>query len=184
MIPTSFIDYKQHLSLARRLHSEAVALTAERYVMHHRLALDRDEVRLACLYHDLCREWKLDALLQYTEQKNLMVSEEERRTPVLLHGPVAAHLLKKAGFSPSVTTAIRHHSLGSPEMGLLGLVLYIADALGEKCPYRSEGTRNRLLLSPPAAATLALIAEEREYRVTLSEATEALAAHLMAERSL
>lgn len=83
--------------------------------------------------HDIAREWPPQELLAWSLRVNGPPEDPpgdfERRHPVLLHGAVAARLLVERFDvrDPEVLSAVRHHTLGHPDMGLLARVLFVAD---------------------------------------------------------
>jgi HD superfamily phosphohydrolase YqeK len=79
------------------------------------------------LVHDIAREWPDAKLQEYSREHQLSLEPEEKLIPMLLHGPVAADILMQKGYDSPICTAVRYHTLGSPTMGRLGLVLFIAD---------------------------------------------------------
>lgn len=149
---TISIDLERCLSKARIRHSKAVAQTAMLLNRIYAMGLDDQELAIAGLYHDLAREWKDQALLDYTYECKLQVTADELAHPVLLHGPVAAHLVQNAGASEDVVLAIRHHTLGSTDMGSIGLLIYLADYLEPNRTHISEEVRLRLMGTHPVEA--------------------------------
>ena len=96
---------------------------------HHGVAADR--VELAGLGHDLARAHSDQALLEQARNLGLAIHPVEERVPILLHGPVAAELLKReCGVEDAdVLEAVRWHSTGVPGMGAVGLTVFLADKL-------------------------------------------------------
>ncbi len=117
------------LSAERYGHTLRVAQTAERLARLH--GLDPRRARLAGLLHDAAREMPPERLLELAERWGVPVGPFERRNPKLLHGPVAAELVRRElGLSDEeVLRAIREHTTGSPGMGPLSLALYVADKI-------------------------------------------------------
>ncbi|MFA5446643.1 MAG: bis(5'-nucleosyl)-tetraphosphatase (symmetrical) YqeK [Sphaerochaeta sp.] len=162
---TISIDLERCLSSERLRHSKAVAQTAMLLNHTYALGLDDQELGIAGLYHDLAREWKDQELLEYTHTKKIEVTPDELANPTLLHGPVAAHLMQATGPSDEVLLAIRHHTLGSVEMGSLGLLIYLADYLEPNRTHITEDVRLRLLgLQPVEALAMAVIDDGRAWQ--------------------
>ncbi len=92
--------------------------------------------RMAGLLHDHMREVPDGELLAIARNLGITVGPMEEAHPVLLHAVVGAELLEdKFGIrNPDVTQAVRTHTTGGPDMGLLARIIYIADAV--------EPTRN------------------------------------------
>ena len=94
-------------------------------------AYDIDPLRtkLAVRGHDLFRAERPKALLRLARDSGLPVSPEDEASPVMLHGPIAAIVLRER-FSvtdPEVLDAIAQHTSGAPEMPVLAKVILLAD---------------------------------------------------------
>ena len=88
-----------------------------------------DRVELAALGHDLARAQTGEVLLKEARDLGLAVHTVEERVPILLHGPVAAELLRRqCGVTDAdVLEAVRWHSTALSGMGSVGLVVFLAD---------------------------------------------------------
>ena len=149
---TSYIgleeDLRAQMSEKRFLHSKATAETCVMLAQRFHENLSLPLCYLCGLVHDLTREWSNERLSTYAQEHTLVLEEEEVILPQLLHGPVAAHLLQKKGYDPSLCLAVRYHTLGNVSMGRLGLVLFIADFLEPGRKHLTETTRRELLSLP------------------------------------
>ncbi len=133
------------MSEARFLHSKATAATSLSLVRQYQETIDLELCRKAALLHDIAREWKAKDLLSYAEEHHLALQKEEEGNPVLLHAPVGADLLLHKGYDSSLCLAVRYHTLGSVQMGRLGLVLFIADYIEPRRGHLTDETRKELL---------------------------------------
>lgn len=90
---------------------------------------DQGRAELAGLLHDLAKGLATFQLKELLAQSGWVVDQIEMEVPELLHAPVGAYLaLTKFGINdPEILEAIRYHTIGSPEMGLLARIIYIAD---------------------------------------------------------
>ncbi|NBK21583.1 MAG: HD domain-containing protein [Spirochaetia bacterium] len=136
------------MSNARLLHSKATATTSLSLVRQFGEHLDSELCTRASLVHDIAREWSDDALLAYAQDQGLVLEQEEVGVPVLLHAPVGAHLLMNRGYESALCLAVRYHTLGSVQMGRLGLVLFIADYIEPRRVHLSDGIRKGLWALP------------------------------------
>jgi predicted HD superfamily hydrolase involved in NAD metabolism len=86
---------------------------------------------LAAWLHDACKETKPKDLIEQYRQFGLEPSAVEEANGHILHGPVAAELIKTcfAINNVDVLNAIREHTLGAINMSLLSKVVFLADAL-------------------------------------------------------
>ena len=108
-----------HLERVRELSLELAAIHG----------VDPGKVETAALGHDLYRAHSEEQLLSEARTRGLVVAPIEERVPLLLHGPLAAHLLSEecAVDDEDVLQAVRWHSTSCPGMSKVGLVVFIAD---------------------------------------------------------
>jgi HD superfamily phosphohydrolase YqeK len=86
-----------------------------------------------------------DALRDAPESELRERARDATREPELLHGPAVANLLVAEGEgSAGVLSAIRYHTVGSPEWDRTGRALYMADFLE---PGRGFSRRDRAFLA-------------------------------------
>ncbi len=137
---------------------------ASSIAVHYDLLNDAERERLACaaLYHDMFREVADKKLKKYAEEMELVIIEEERKFPSLLHAPVAAfHAQEHSCLAyPDITSAIRWHTLSSPEMGLMGAILYCADYMELERSYMSRKKVASLLTETSLELLLKRILED------------------------
>lgn len=133
-------DRFEALSRHRKAHSEGVArVMAELAEAHH---LDPPLARFAGWAHDLAREMSRPALLAEARALGIAIGREEQAEPLLLHGPIAAVWVQRAGqgTDDAVMEAIRYHTTGGPELSPLAKALFIADGVepGRQYPAREH----------------------------------------------
>ena len=110
---------QDHLERVRELSLELAAIHG----------VDPVKVETAALAHDLYRAHSEEQLLSEARARGLVIASVEERVPILLHGPLAAHLLREecAVADEDVLQAVRWHSTSCPGMSRVGLVVFIAD---------------------------------------------------------
>jgi predicted HD superfamily hydrolase involved in NAD metabolism len=88
-------------------------------------------VAAAALFHDLCREYPADSLLKLADKFDIVIDDIEQAEPMLLHGVVAAALLRRQwGLTdPEVLEAISFHITGTAGMGPLARLIFVADLI-------------------------------------------------------
>ncbi|WP_422481937.1 HD domain-containing protein [Pleomorphochaeta sp. DL1XJH-081] len=136
------------ISSRRYAHCLSTAIEMQRLIQ--RFSPDYQDLEgayIAGIWHDIAREWNDSFLLQYCLKHAIIMESEEYRHPMLLHGAVAAHLLsvRLASVPETWKSAIRWHTIGSPAMGILGAILYIADYMEPLRTHLEEGERDTLL---------------------------------------
>lgn len=132
---------ERRLTGDRYSHSIGVADTGEmmakRLYEENKLTLLTDKesfiarVRQAGLLHDYAKDIGLDQLRIIAEEARdfCQIDREEMEMAQLLHAPVSAYLARKdLGIEDEeVLEAIRYHTIGSPEMGLIARIIFVAD---------------------------------------------------------
>jgi predicted HD superfamily hydrolase involved in NAD metabolism len=142
-IPSTLtLDYARDWALARVSKKRA-----DHIVGVHKVGRDlaimtrssRDDqfiVELACLLHDACKEFKDSQLVEMADHYGLKLSAIERANGHLLHGPIAAFVLKDqfALTNLEVLRAITEHTLGNIPMSDISKLVFLADCLEESRP--------------------------------------------------
>ncbi len=118
----------------------SVKLTAKRY--HHVLSVQEMAIELArchgvdiwktslaALLHDCAKWMNREELFSAAARYELQLDPVEQRTPALLHALIGVKLAEEqfAVADLEVLEAIRCHTTGSPLMGTIARVLYVAD---------------------------------------------------------
>ena len=109
-----------------------------------RHGIDEERAELAILGHDVARAAKKSEILRQAGRFGLSPLDIERKSPVMLHGPVGAELLRhEDGLDDGeILNAVRYHTTGHPSLTPLGLLVFIADKLEpnkiKSYPYQQE----------------------------------------------
>jgi predicted HD superfamily hydrolase involved in NAD metabolism len=153
------------VSYRRYLHSRSTVHQAK-FLSHHYLhtdALDH-HIFLAGIWHDIAREWPSEALFAYAQKHHLEMLQCETERPMLLHGPVAAHQLRllKPDVTLQVLKAIRWHTLGSVDMGVLGALIYLADYLEPLRKHLDDAQRSEILRAPTLEKLCLVVVEQHQ----------------------
>ena len=119
-------------------HCRAVAEEAGR--LARRFGLDEARARLAGLLHDLAAVVPNPERVATAEALGLVPDEEQRRVPLLLHGPIAAAVVRERLEieDEAVLAAVRGHTTCRAGAGPLELAVFVADkiALDPAAPIR------------------------------------------------
>ena len=112
-----------------RRHIYRVQEMAQHLAKHH--GADEEKVRLGALAHDLARAMKGEDLLKVARELRIPIHEVEEEVPILLHGPVAAELLRQQDGldDEEIHEAIYWHSIAHKGMGAPAKVVFLADKL-------------------------------------------------------
>ena len=118
---------KEKLPPNRFKHSLGVSETA--VMLARKYGADPDKARIAGLLHDCARGMTPDDLLQRAETFGIVITDVDRREPVLLHAPVGAFIAKlDYGITDAdVLMAITRHTTGGSGMSLLDDMIFLAD---------------------------------------------------------
>ena len=175
-----------HLSPARYRHTQRVMVLCRR--LAHRFTFNQAQAQLAAYGHDLAREWSEAQLLQYCAPPSKMerlfspenapsrATPQELAQPILLHGRAAALLLYEKFHCRdlAVLEAVRHHTLGHPQLGQIGQLLFCSDYLE---PGRAHMERRMLhLIKPLSLSTMLLVVLDHavHYGYTISGITQSM----------
>ncbi len=143
---TEYLQWlEERLSEKTLRHTLSVAGTMR--ALAGKAGIERVPAITAGLLHDCCKNMTPDALLATAESYGIPIHDLQRRTPKLLHGPVAAEEVKRqlGVDDEDVYEAIYWHTTGRPGLGRVGQALYLADFCE---PFRAipEATECRRIL--------------------------------------
>lgn len=152
---------KKHLKASRFEHSQGVAKVCSD--LSTRFLLDKEAGLYTGIFHDYARYLSDSEILKICKKGGVEISKEEEDKPMLLHGAAASLLMRDiVGDVPeSYLIAIRHHTLGSVNMGLLGACLYVADYTEPNRKHITNDDRNEIF-SLPSLEEMVLNILERE----------------------
>ena len=111
----------------RRVLDEAVPL-ARSWVA------DEERVELAVWGHDLFRSESPEGQIRLATEVGVEIDADSRDYPILLHGPIAAVVLRERfGITDhEALMAVRDHTSGLAQMSLLAKILLISDKIEKK----------------------------------------------------
>lgn len=168
---SSLMDYTELCRLvssmekeSRYVHSQGVASVAS--TLLERFTGDPVPGLYTGIFHDAYRYMDGPELLQLSEEGGVDIVPEERANPMLLHGAVAAlRFPSVVGDAPlSWLKAIRHHTLGSTDMGIIGAALYIADYTEPGRKHITDEERTRIYTKRTLEEmVLAILYREKKY---------------------
>lgn len=108
--------------------------------------LDSNAGRIAGISHDIARELSDKEIITLVERDGMDMSDYEYKHPVLLHGRAGAVILQEEfGINEEVILdAVRWHTVGHPDMGSIGKVLFVADYVEPGRDHITEDFRRML----------------------------------------
>ena len=140
-LETLIIGRVDALPLGLREHVHRVVAIAVDLAGRHQL--DKEKVRWGALAHDVARATKGDELLRQAQDLGIAVHPVEERVPLLLHGPVAAEMLKRSGLEDQeIYDSVYWHSTAYVDLVPEAKVVFLADKLdpqkAQRYPYLGE----------------------------------------------
>ena len=119
----------QNVSAHRLQHILGVEQMCIDLARCHRV--DSEKAAQAGLLHDLAKSFEPLRLLQMAQAEGVEIDAVCRATPHLLHAEVSAIVARdRFGIQDEeILNAVRHHTLGSPQMSRLSCIVFVADAL-------------------------------------------------------
>jgi nicotinate-nucleotide adenylyltransferase len=141
-----------------------------------RFGYDPEAGYFAGLGHDAAREMPPAELAAEAGKAGLAITDYEKDHPVLLHGPVSALVLRREfGIQDEeILEAVRCHSLGSPDMGLLGKILFAADYCEPGRTFIDAAFRTACFSLPLPAMLVYIVDNEKSRGHAPSPITEAM----------
>ena len=145
---------RQRLSTRRFEHSLSVSETAGQLAARH--GADIEKARIAGLLHDCARDMPRNTLLHTAEAFGIVMGSIERKELALLHAPIGARLAKSVyGVTdPEIIAAIASHTVGGPNLGLLSVIIYLADYIEPNRSFPGVDTLRSLAQTSLPAAML------------------------------
>ncbi|MGC9312386.1 MAG: bis(5'-nucleosyl)-tetraphosphatase (symmetrical) YqeK [Sediminispirochaetaceae bacterium] len=174
------------LSLPRFLHTLRTSGMMVQFA--ERFGVSLEEAEIAALAHDMARELPEHDMIRIAEEDGFPILSEEAERPVLLHGRASAVLLNRLWNEKreNILYAVRRHTQGDRDMGLLGMLLFVADYIEPGRTHISEEFRRGVLkMNMPQRMVMRVIEDEMKYldekRIPVSERTMRLIVHIKEE---
>ena len=131
------LQVKEHMDARRYAHTLGVEKEMRRLSSLLAPHLQYDAA-VAGLLHDVTKCLSFKEQLAYCEKNGILVDEDERLAPALLHAKTGAHYAKTHFAdlaNDAVTDAISRHTTAHPPLSLLGAMLFVADFTEEGRDY-------------------------------------------------
>tara|TARA_Y100001968_G_scaffold315809_1_gene342831 strand:- start:385 stop:951 length:567 start_codon:yes stop_codon:yes gene_type:complete len=113
------------IKLQDHLHRTA-KLGRELSILHE---VNEEKVFVSCIAHDIAKKLNNDEILEESIQNKLTISFEEEKSPILMHGPLAAFWLRKKFKckDQEIIDSVFFHTTGRPYMSQIEKVVFLAD---------------------------------------------------------
>jgi predicted HD superfamily hydrolase involved in NAD metabolism len=138
-------------------------------VLCDRYALSYDPVYVACLAHDLFRDWTLRALRNVAFRNGLQDYTYLEKQPILYHGIIAGLYLKRklpqSREKEAIIEAVSYHTSGYPFNSYVGKILFISDAIECRREFHGVKRLRKLAMRDYEAAFLEVLKEKIIYSV-------------------
>ncbi len=121
---------KEKVKEKRFIHILGVVQMAEKLAKIY--GADTEKVKIAALLHDICKEMNIDEMRKiFLENYKDEFPREDIDNSQILHGPVAAYWIRKNLNinDEEILNAVKYHTVGNKDMGLIEKIVYIADAI-------------------------------------------------------
>lgn len=123
---------KEHLDEKRYEHVKRVVKKGRQLAKIHNAPIDK--VEMGAYLHDIAKFFEISHMLQIIGEKYEEVTDIAYQTSELLHGFAGAEYVKEKLkiTDEEILDAIRYHTIGKKNMGLVSKIVYIADAIEDK----------------------------------------------------
>ena len=129
----------RRLGEKRFLHTKGVAACASKLAEF--CGIDsKIEAEIAAYLHDVTKEYSFDEQMSLIKRHNIKLDEEDMRSPAVFHSFTAEAVIK-SNFpefaTDKILSAVRFHTLGSPDMSDFDEIIFLADFIEETRMYPS-----------------------------------------------
>ena len=118
---------ENYLSTKRLLHTFNVEKIATEIARKYEV--DETKIAVASLLHDIAKDIRLDESLRIIKDNKLEIPDVYIKNPDLIHSFLGAFIASSEfGIDDTeILDSIRYHTLGKENMGIIPLIVYIAD---------------------------------------------------------
>lgn len=127
------------MSEKRFHHTVRVVDAAEKLAKYCAPALI-NEAKVAALLHDVTKELPENEQLALLREDNVILDNEDYESPAVLHSFTAPIFIKKhfpEYATSEILTAVKHHTVGSPDMSVLDEIVFLSDYIEDGRVYET-----------------------------------------------
>ena len=128
----------KRLSQKRSLHTLGVEQMAIK-IGERCLPESVDKLRAAALLHDISKEYSEAEHFELLKRHNITVTEYEKKSAAIWHSITAPCVIVEdfCDFADSdILSAVRNHTVGSPDMSVFDEIIFLADYIEEGRKYQ------------------------------------------------
>lgn len=154
---------KKLVKSSRYNHSVRTAETVEKICRMYNY--DPEIGYFTGLVHDICKEFTTEEMLSLAMLDGLPISDIETEKKSLLHGRAGAMFLKQnyGVENNEILEAVRYHTFGKENLGILGKIVYVADKIEPGRPQVTKEYTENLLKKNINELVIAVVEENIEY---------------------
>ena len=130
---------KMRLSEKRYLHTLGVLETAL-YLTNFLLPNKKYEISCAAILHDVAKELSYGDSLSVLREENIKVDEEFLNSPATIHSLTGTVVIMRdfpEYATENVLSAVKNHTVGSPDMSLFDEIIFLSDFIEPTRKYES-----------------------------------------------
>ena len=125
-------DLKNTVSSDRYEHSLRVMEMAERLAIHWGYKNIEKCIETA-LMHDAGKLKSIETVIQECKKRKIKLNEEDLKCPQVIHAYLSENIVReKYNFDEEQCLAVRSHTIGSENMGILEKIVFTADMIEDK----------------------------------------------------
>ncbi len=127
-------DVKEILSEHRYNHSIGVMEMAGTLAKIYNV--DEQKAKITGILHDIAKEMTKEESYKYITENSISIDEIEKMQYKILHGKIGADICKKKyKLDEEMQEAIRFHTTGVPNMGILSKIIFVSDKIEKNRTY-------------------------------------------------
>ena len=137
MVERLSAEISRRLGERRFLHTKGVAACASKLAELCEIE-SKTEAEIAAYLHDITKEYSHDEQMALIKKHKIKLDEEDLMSPAVLHSFTAPQVIKSEFpefATDKILSAVRLHTLGSPDMTEFDEIIFLADFIEETRTY-------------------------------------------------
>ena len=161
-------ELKKKVKNSRYKHVKAVQSFSKELIESYKINDKKiiENINIASLGHDLFRDNNEEYFLKKSKEFGIIPNSIEKKTPILLHGKIAAeYIRKKYKINSSVYKAIYFHTSGNISFDIIGKILIISDTLERNRDFEGVDKLRKIALSSLANGFYEVVKNRMKYAI-------------------